>query len=222
LIAVWGIPLRRSPHRLAGSGTAVGTKFAPGAFSGFIDTPASEVNGRVVALADLFGDAGAQLEHELVRCAANPDGHIEAVERFLRERLPAPDQRYELVMSAARTMLAAPPGTTVTELAERYAVSRRTLQRLFREYVGVGPKLVLKRYRMHEAAQRIAAGEVEITRRSRWSSGITTKRTSSEISARRSVAHLAPTGGPARQPQEHRRQPRAPSGRRETTNKAER
>jgi AraC-like DNA-binding protein len=161
LIAVWGIPLGRSPHHLAGSGMAVGTKFAPGAFSGFIDTPASKLNGRVVALADLFGDTGAQLEHELVRCAGNPHAHIEAVERFLRERRPAPDPRHELVMSATRAILAAPQGTTVAELADRFGVSRRTLQRLFREYVGVGPKWVLKRYRMHEAAERIAAGEVE-------------------------------------------------------------
>ena len=37
-------------------------------------------------------------------------------------------------------------------------MSARTLQRLFRRYVGVGPKWVLQRYRLHEAAERIADG----------------------------------------------------------------
>ena len=30
---------------------------------------------------------------------------------------------------------------------------------MFADFVGVGPKWVLKRYRMHEAAERIASGE---------------------------------------------------------------
>jgi AraC-like DNA-binding protein len=32
------------------------------------------------------------------------------------------------------------------------------MQRLFREYVGVSPKWVLQRYRLHEAAARLAEG----------------------------------------------------------------
>ena len=34
----------------------------------------------------------------------------------------------------------------------------RALQRLFREYVGVSPKWVINRYRLHEALEQIAAG----------------------------------------------------------------
>ena len=37
-------------------------------------------------------------------------------------------------------------------------MSRRTLQRLFSEYIGVGPKWVIRRFRLHEAAGRIDAG----------------------------------------------------------------
>jgi AraC-like DNA-binding protein len=36
----------------------------------------------------------------------------------------------------------------------------RTLQRLFRAYVGVSPKWVIQRYRLHEAAQQLADGAV--------------------------------------------------------------
>jgi AraC-like DNA-binding protein len=34
----------------------------------------------------------------------------------------------------------------------------RRLQRLFSDYVGVGPKWVIRRYRLHEAAARAADG----------------------------------------------------------------
>jgi AraC-like DNA-binding protein len=36
----------------------------------------------------------------------------------------------------------------------------RKLQRLFRRYVGVGPKWVLRRYRLHDGAELLARGEV--------------------------------------------------------------
>ena len=39
-------------------------------------------------------------------------------------------------------------------------MSVRTIQRRFREYVGVGPKWVLQRYRLHDAAERMAGGQV--------------------------------------------------------------
>lgn len=37
---------------------------------------------------------------------------------------------------------------------------RTSLQRRFRDYVGVGPKWVLQRYRLHDAAERMASGQV--------------------------------------------------------------
>ena len=48
---------------------------------------------------------------------------------------------------------------TVEELGALAGYSKRTLQRLFREYVGVSPKWVLQRVRLHEAADRMADGE---------------------------------------------------------------
>lgn len=162
LVAVYGIPLGRSPHTIEGTGIAIGTKFRPGGFGGFLDRPASELNGRTVGLGDVFGAAGRKLERRLAGLDGDDEAaHIETVEDFLRERRPAPDPRYELVRAVVDDMLVAAPGTTVTELAERHAVTPRTLQRAFAEFVGVGPKWVLRRYRMHVAAERIASGEAE-------------------------------------------------------------
>jgi AraC-like DNA-binding protein len=43
-------------------------------------------------------------------------------------------------------------------LAAWRATSPRRLQRLFAEYVGVGPKWVIRRYRLHEITERLATG----------------------------------------------------------------
>jgi AraC-like DNA-binding protein len=37
-------------------------------------------------------------------------------------------------------------------------VSSRTIERLFRRYVGVSPKWVVRRYRVHEACERVKTG----------------------------------------------------------------
>jgi AraC-like DNA-binding protein len=49
----------------------------------------------------------------------------------------------------------AAPGVRVADLAVRHHVSERTLQRLFAAYVGIGPKWVLQRYRLHDAVEQL-------------------------------------------------------------------
>jgi AraC-like DNA-binding protein len=83
---------------------------------------------------------------------------IGLVEDFLRARNPAFDQNVhranEIVYAVAndRSIL------TVEDLVERYQQPTRALQRLFSKYVGVSPKWVIQRYRLHEAAAQLAAG----------------------------------------------------------------
>lgn len=159
--AVHGIAPRRARQSLRGAGIAAGTKFRPGAFVSFVEVPARALRGATFALATLFGARGAELEAELLSSAGDPDAHIELVETFLRDRSPAPDPRLRLLWAIIGDMLAGHSELTVRELAERFAISSRTLHRLFGDYVGVSAKWLLRRYRVHEAAERIAAGETE-------------------------------------------------------------
>jgi AraC-like DNA-binding protein len=55
--------------------------------------------------------------------------------------------------------------TRADQLAAAYDVGLRRLQRLFAEHVGVGPKWVIRRYRLHEAAARAAdGGDLDLVR----------------------------------------------------------
>ena len=46
----------------------------------------------------------------------------------------------------------------VAQVTERHGLSTRRLQRLFARYVGVGPKWVLARHRMHDVVAALDAG----------------------------------------------------------------
>jgi len=152
---VYGIRTERDRKTIAGAGRVVGIKFRPGAFQPFYGRSVHQLTNRVLPLSAVFGRDGDELA-EAVR--AEPDGPFAVMEAFLRTRLPAPDPSLEVLADIVRTMLEDPAVVRVDQLAARHAMSPRTLQRLFRRYVGVSPKWVLRRYRLHEAAERIAEG----------------------------------------------------------------
>jgi AraC-like DNA-binding protein len=81
--------------------------------------------------------------------------------RVLTAALPAPDPVVDEVVGIVARIAADPSVRRVNRLAATLGVGPRTLQRLFHEYVGVGPKWVIRQYRLHDAAGRIAAGEIE-------------------------------------------------------------
>jgi AraC-like DNA-binding protein len=152
---VYGIRTERDRKTIAGAGRVVGIKFRPGAFQPFYGRSVHQLTNRVLPLSAVFGRDGDELA-EAVR--AEPDAPFAVMEAFLRARLPAPDPSLEVLADIVRTMLEDPAVVRVDQLAARHAMSPRTLQRIFRRYVGVSPKWVLRRYRLHEAAERIAEG----------------------------------------------------------------
>jgi AraC-like DNA-binding protein len=155
---VYGVVRHRFSRRLEGVGMAVGTKFRPGAFAAFVEQPMSGLVGRSVPVAEVFGADGERLQRA-VGSAGDEAGQVACVERFFAARVPDSDDGFELVGAIVADMFCLPPGARVEEVAARHGVSERTLQRLFRRYIGLGPKWVLQRYRLHEAAERMAAGD---------------------------------------------------------------
>jgi AraC-like DNA-binding protein len=157
---IYGVVRHKFSRRLEGLGVAVGTKFRPGAFAAFVDVPMSRLVGRSVAVAEAFGPDGARLQRA-VAATEDEAEQVAAVERFIADRLPDDDPGFELVGEVVADMHSLPPGARVEELAVRHGLSARSLQRLFRRYIGLGPKWVLQRYRLHEAAERMADGDCD-------------------------------------------------------------
>jgi AraC-like DNA-binding protein len=85
---------------------------------------------------------------------------IELAENFIRERLPEQDETVALINQIIDLIITNREITRVDHVVSRLNLSKRTLQRLFSQYIGVSPKWVIKRYRLHEAAEQLAGGEV--------------------------------------------------------------
>jgi len=74
----------------------------------------------------------------------------------LRDRRPIPDDAVELASRIAERIATDREITRVDQVVREFEISVRKLQRLFSEYVGVSPKWVIQRYRLHEAVERMA------------------------------------------------------------------
>jgi len=120
-----------------GAGGFAGGGFAGGGFAG--------------------GDfAGGSARGDLAAGDARMIGYAEALlGSVLPERDPLAEQAAALV-----SRITDDPGLRrVDQLAASSGITPRTLQRLFADYVGVSPKWVMRRARLHEAAERADSGE---------------------------------------------------------------
>jgi AraC-like DNA-binding protein len=155
---VHGIGTRRFVARLEGVGRVVGVKFVPGAFPAFSARPMVDLVDRVLPLADVFGERA----RELARHVADEVDEVRAVERieaFLRELSPRRDENGETVARLVAFIRDERSMTRSEALARHAGLSLRSLQRLFERYLGLGPKWVICRARVQEAAERVSTGE---------------------------------------------------------------
>lgn len=154
-----GPTTRRFTVELKGSGRAFGVKFHPGGFRPFAEGPLSAYADRTVELGEVFG---AHAQGIATRALAQVDHRatIAELEAFLRARDARENETSALMARIAARMAVDREITRIEQIAQAFSIGLRTLQRQFRDHVGVSPKWVIQRYRLHEALARIDEGGV--------------------------------------------------------------
>ena len=138
-------------------GGVFAAKFTPGGFYPFVGVPVSRFSDTTAFLHDVFGAEGDDLDRAVL--AESEDiSRIKVVEDFLRARRPEPDENVLQVTEIVYAVAKDRGILQVEDLVDRYGLNKRTLQRLFSKYVGVSPKWIIQRYRLHEAAEQLANG----------------------------------------------------------------
>ena len=155
---VYGVETGKFARLLENQGCVFGIKFRPGGFYPFVKRPVSQLTNDSIAFRDVFGMDSAVLE-ESILSQEDEREMVEIAESFLRERLPEQDKHVSLINEIVDYIIAHQEITRVDDVMSRLNLNKRTVQRLFRQYVGVSPKWVIKRYRLHEVAERLASGE---------------------------------------------------------------
>jgi AraC-like DNA-binding protein len=154
---IYGVLDGRFTRTLEGAGGVFGVKFRAGGFRPFLGRSVATLRNRYIAFEEVFGAPASRLLDELF--SASGDSQMaEVVARFLTSRLPAEDPHVDRIAGIVEGIAADPTIVSVDQVGERCAMGKRTLQRLFNEYVGTTPKWVINRYRLHEALARLHSG----------------------------------------------------------------
>lgn len=156
--SVSGVWTRRFDRTLTDRGAVFGVLFRPAGFWPFARRSMHVYTDRAVRFGEVFaGDVAA------VRAVAFGEGSdaavIEALEAFLLAEGPQRSAEAEQAGGWVDYVERNAAIGRAEALADAMSVSLRTLQRGLRRFVGVGPKQVIRRYRLLEASARLGRGE---------------------------------------------------------------
>jgi AraC-like DNA-binding protein len=136
----------------------MGVVFQPGGARGLVDVPADECSNVVIALDDVWGGAAIALRDRLLE-TSTVDARFAVLEDALLER--AMRRRFAL-HAAVRYGLTrferAPHICSVLDVAHNSGLSRRRFAEIFREQVGLTPKLYCRVLRFQRVVQQMASG----------------------------------------------------------------
>lgn len=172
-----GVPTSRFTVEISGKDRVIGVRFHPGAFSSLVayqndaftagslerarrSAAASDWTDRRLPAADALGP---QIEQTLAEVESRPWPEcLEPLIRILEEHSvrigPLPADAL-LARRLLERLESEAELKRVEQLCDDEGIPMRTLQRLFLRHVGVSPKWVICRFRLHEALARIDAGE---------------------------------------------------------------
>ena len=164
----YGVVRGLSTVTLDGTGWAVGTMLTPAAGSVLLDGPVTATTDRHVDVDEVSGLDAPELVRR-VRDAmsgdpTDPRSHATAiaeVERQLGALLPV-DEQGLLVNELVGWLRDHPDVDRVADLAEAFGIGERTLQRLVLHRVGMTPKWLIQRRRLHDAVERLKAGTTSL------------------------------------------------------------
>ena len=154
-----------STRELTGSGWAVGVMLQPAAGTLVSGRSVDQLVDQVLPITEATGIDGARLTDDVRRvvgdAAADPDVRMQAVlvmEEALRA-LPPVDEEGLLVNAIVEYVEGDTERAAGSQVCEKFAISERSLQRLTARRIGLGPKWLIQRRRLHEVAERLRGPE---------------------------------------------------------------
>lgn len=155
---IYGIHSGRFMRTLQGQDRVFGIKFKPGGFYPFYRQAVAQLGNTSIDVSACFGKDGADFCAQIL-AADDVQTMCTAAEAFLlRHQTPA-DAQIERISTWMAQIEQDRNIVAVEDVMAIAGIDKRSLQRLFQKYVGIGPKWVIQRYRLHEAVAQVQAGK---------------------------------------------------------------
>lgn len=151
-----GVVTGKFSRTLSGKGAVLGVKFLPGGFYPFFKKPIERLTNRRIPLKTVFQAARIKKIRSMLH---EPDAVLIAeTEKMLLTKKPEQDGAITVIGDIIENVKHDPGVRQVAPLIEQYGASERTLQYAFKNYVGIGLKWIILRYRLQDVADAIDNG----------------------------------------------------------------
>ncbi|MFZ6643937.1 DUF6597 domain-containing transcriptional factor [Undibacterium sp. TC4M20W] len=155
---IYGVHSGRFMRTLQGKDRVFGIKFKPGGFYPFYRQAVAQLGNTSIDVSACFGKDGRDFCAQIL-AADNVQAMCAAAETFLLRHQPPADAQIDRISTWMTQIEQDRNILTVEDVMAIADLDKRSLQRLFQKYVGIGPKWVIQRYRLHEAVAQVQAGK---------------------------------------------------------------
>jgi AraC-like DNA-binding protein len=131
----------------------LGVRFKAGGLAAFVPLPVHELSNLTVAIADIVGAAGHELEARLYD--ASIEGQIALLDGFFLRRLHLPTA-YAMTLGLAHTLATAADDLAIGQLCREVGYSYRSVDRFFRQFFGISPKFYARIVRFQRVLPMLA------------------------------------------------------------------
>ncbi|HEX2848122.1 MAG TPA: helix-turn-helix transcriptional regulator [Chitinophagaceae bacterium] len=164
-IELWGQIIKPLAFRSLGSNRMFGIRFYPHTASVFLDDEISLFSDRVSNFVDIAGTEVKTLHGKLLE-AKSPAELISFTEEYLLQRLASGEkklQKTDLIGSIMHELKQEDFFDNIENVASRYGISSRYLQKIFLQHTGLTPKLYCKINRFQNSLLLIAKKNLSLT-----------------------------------------------------------
>lgn len=142
----------------AQQGAIIGVAFKPGGAHPFFKTPAAELHNTHVSLDTLWGNAAGDLREQLLAACA-PAARFRLLEQTLLAQAARPLTHHPAVAVALAEFRGGSTPRPIGDVTEQVGLSRRHFIQLFRQEVGLTPKLFGRLQRFQTALRCLGSGQ---------------------------------------------------------------
>lgn len=153
---------------LTGTGSAAGVLLAPATGALLLGGSVAPWTDRHTEIAEVFGARGARVVDRVRATLGSPPvpetaraAAADAFADFLRSYPPL-DADGELINAIVEFVEGRAEVTRVSQICAHFSMTERTLQRLVRRRLGLSPKWLIQRRRLHDAAERLRGGHTTL------------------------------------------------------------
>ncbi|KZN60236.1 hypothetical protein N473_24970 [Pseudoalteromonas luteoviolacea CPMOR-1] len=148
-------------YRMSEQGRVIGVKFTVASLMHLLEKPPSYYVDKALPVSNIFGAEAEHLLLPLYTCQSD-EVLVDLLSSFLKSYNVPMSLHQRQALKLCSLIKNDPSIYTVEALAAKSNWSKRTIQRIFNKYVGLTPKWLIRKFRLHQVLRQLEHGNLDM------------------------------------------------------------